>query len=80
MHVVEVAEEGGVRIVDCYHQQPSGQIVWLVLYTWDDRQSWFGERDYSAGYTLYTGAATGESLLYLGSEGDKLVFYWGDKE
>ena len=78
--MVEVAERGGVRIVDCYHQQPSGQIVWLGVNTWDHRRSVFGERDDSAGLTSYGGHNTGESLLYLGSEGGKLVFYWGDKE
>ena len=80
MRVVEVAERGGVSNVGCYHQQPSGQIVGLVVWTWDDRRSVFGESDDSAGVTYYYGLNTGESLLYLGSEGDKLVFYWGDKE
>ena len=78
--VLEVAERGGVMIVRCHHQQPSGQIVELWVRTWDNSYEVFGERDDSAGYTGYSGAVTGESLLYLGSEGGKLVFYWGDKE
>ena len=78
--VLEVAERGGVRTVWCHHQQPSGQIVWLGVQTWDDRGKVFGKRDDSAGDTRYYGGDTGESLLYLGSEGGKLVFYWGDKE
>ena len=78
--MLEVPERGGVSYVACYHQQPSGQIVRLGVVTWDDRSKEFGKRDGSAGYTGYSGAYTGESLLYLGSEGGKLVFYWGNKE
>ena len=78
--VLEVAERGGVMSVGCYHQQPSGQIVWLRVTTWDIRGKAFGKEDGSARYTVYYGLDTGESLLYLGSEGGKLVFYWGDKE
>ena len=78
--VLEVAERGGVNYVSCHHQQPSGQIVWLGVDTWDDRDEEFGKEDGSAGHTYYEGLFTDESLLYLGSEGGKMVFYWGDKE
>ena len=84
-HTVQGRRGGGIRRILGYHNNNTGQVVMLVVVTWDNDWFYFGDPD--AGQdndnrgTDYNGLNTNTSLAYLGGEDDgaatRISFHWG---
>ena len=76
---------GGIQWIWGYHNNNTGQVVRLIVGTWDRDRFFFGDPDADEDNdnrrTGYSGYDTNTRLAYLGGEDDgaatRIRFHWG---
>ena len=86
-HTVQGRRGGGIQWIRGYHNNNTGQVVRLVVRTWDRDLFHCGDpdayKDNDNRLTDYNGSYTNTRLAYLGGEDDgaatRISFHWEPK-